>query len=79
MKRVTLVVEDEDLYTAVKVQAVKQHRTLREVIHEAMAQWLEAQEDAEDLALHREALAEPGEDVEAVKFFAELKRSRTSV
>ncbi|MBI2919078.1 MAG: hypothetical protein HYY01_13970 [Chloroflexi bacterium] len=72
MKRVTLVVEDEALYTAVKVQAVRQHRTLREVIHEAMAQWLEAQEDEEALALHREALAEPGENVEAHEFFVQL-------
>lgn len=74
MKRVTLVVDDEDLYTALKVEAVRQRRTLREVIKEAMALWLEAQEEAADLAAHREALAEPGANVEAAEFFQALKR-----
>ncbi len=72
MKRMTLVVENEDLYRALKVEAVKHNRRLRDVILEAMAMWLEAQEDAEDLAAHREAMAETGENVEARRFFRDI-------
>jgi hypothetical protein len=72
MKRMTLVVENEELYRALKVEAVKHNRRLRDVIQEAMAMWLEAQEDAEDLAAHCEALAETGENVEAGRFFQSI-------
>lgn len=76
MKRVTLVIDDEALYRSLKAEAVRQGRTLRQVLQEAMSQWLVAQEEAEDLAAYREALFEEGEDVEASQFFAQLERER---
>ena len=58
MKKVTVVFEDEDLYTAVKVQAVRLNRPLKEVVAEALEVWLEAQEESEDIAAYRQAMAE---------------------
>lgn len=72
MKKVTIVFDDDELYTAIKVLAARRNRTLKELVTEALAAWLEAQEEAEDAILAREALAEyrekgglPWEEVKA--------------
>ena len=87
MKKVTVVFEDEDLYTALKVQAARTNRPLKELITEALQAWLEAEEEVEDVAAFREAMAEyraqggvPWEEVRARarSLLAERRRDRRS-
>ena len=65
---------DGDLYRAVKVEAARADRSVREIVDEALEAWLEATEAAEDAASAKEALAEyrrdGGEAAEA--FFGSL-------
>jgi hypothetical protein len=49
---------DPDLYRAVKVEAARADRSVREVVDEALEAWLEALEDAEDIAAADAATAE---------------------
>ena len=58
MKKVTVVFEDDGLYTAMKVQAARMNRPLKALVAEALEAWLEVQEEAEDAVLARESLAE---------------------
>ena len=62
---------DRDLYRAVKVEAARADRSVREVVDEALMAWLERLEDAEDAAAAVEALAEYARDggVTADEFF----------
>lgn len=65
---------DADLYRAVKVEAARSDRTVRQIVDEALAAWLDAAEAAEDRASAEEALAEyrheGGESAE--RFFGTL-------
>lgn len=63
MKKVTVVLEDEELYQALKLYAAQEGRTLRQVITEALEQWVEAKEDAEDAAFVQEAMQEQGRNI----------------
>lgn len=56
--KVTIALTDDALYQAVRVRAVATGRPIRDIVEEALRQWLEAQEDAEDAAASDEALAE---------------------
>ena len=49
---------DQELYRAVKVEAARSDRSVREVVEEALRAWLERAEDAEDLESAEAALAE---------------------
>ncbi|MDA8202563.1 MAG: hypothetical protein M0Z49_07365 [Chloroflexi bacterium] len=49
---------DAGLYRAVKVEAARADRSIRDVVEEALRGWLERREDEEDLASAMEALAE---------------------
>jgi predicted transcriptional regulator len=49
---------DAAVYRAVKVEAARADRSVREIVDEALAGWLERLEDAEDEAAAGEALAE---------------------
>jgi len=49
---------DPELYRAVKVEAARGDKSLREIVEESLAAWLERLEDAEDVAAAAEALAE---------------------
>ena len=62
---------DPDLYRAVKVEAARADRSVREIVDEALAAWLERLEDAEDAAAAIEALTEYERDggVAAAEFF----------
>ncbi len=77
-KRMTVVFHDEELYTALKVEAARRHRPASELVAEAVREWLERQEDAEWVPLIEEARAEwqaqGGKPWEAVK--EELQRAR---
>ncbi len=62
---------DPDLYRAVKVEAARADRSVREIVDEALDAWLERLESAEDAAAAVEALAEYQRDggVAADEFF----------
>ena len=49
---------DPDLYRTLKVEAARTDRSVRDVVAEAIAGWLERQEEAEDRASAAEALKE---------------------
>ena len=49
---------DESLYRAVKVEAARSDRSVRQIVDEALAAWLDAAESAEDAASAEAALAE---------------------
>ena len=49
---------DPELYRAVKVEAARADRSVREIVEESLAAWLERLEDTEDAAAAAEALAE---------------------
>lgn len=62
---------DSDLYRAVKVEAARTDRSVRDVVAEAIGQWLERREAEEDAASAAEALREYERDggVAATEFF----------
>jgi plasmid stability protein len=49
---------DAHLYRAVKVEAARSDRSVRDIVDEALAAWLEAAETEEDRASAEAALAE---------------------
>lgn len=65
---------DEQLYRAVKVEAARTDRSVRDLISEAIDRWLGQQEDEEDLRSAEAALAEYERDggVAAADFFRHL-------
>jgi hypothetical protein len=65
---------DADLYRAVKVEAARSDRSVREVVDEAIAAWLEASETEEDRMSAKAALAEYRRDggEAAEEFFGTL-------
>ena len=72
-KRLTVTVDDE-LYAAVTAEAARLHRPLKDVMAEALHEWLEALEDAELIPLLEEARAEWEQHggIEASEFFRQL-------
>ncbi|MDO8751131.1 MAG: hypothetical protein Q7K03_08315 [Dehalococcoidia bacterium] len=46
-KRMTVIFEDEALYTALKVEAARTGRHAKDIVAEAVQEWLEAREDEE--------------------------------
>jgi plasmid stability protein len=65
---------DADRYRAVKVEAARTDRSVRDIVDEALAAWLEAEEAREDLASADAALAEYRRDggESASTFFGSL-------
>ena len=55
--KTTLDIDDE-LYRAIKVESARSDRSVREIVEEALERWLEAAEDAEDVAASDAAMAE---------------------
>jgi hypothetical protein len=71
--KITLDV-DAELYRAVRVEAARADRSVRDVIAEAMTDWLDRAEEAEDVASAAEALEEYRRDggTAAADFFEHL-------
>ena len=65
---------DADLYRSLKVEAARADRSVRDVMADALAQWLERREDEEDRASAVEALAEYHRDggTAAADYFEKL-------
>jgi len=57
-RRMTVVFHDDQLYTALKVEAVRRRLTASEIIAEAVTEWLESREDASLLPVIKAARAE---------------------
>jgi hypothetical protein len=57
-RRMTVVFHDDDLYTDLKVEAVRRRLTASEIIAEAVTEWLESREDAALLPIIDAARAE---------------------
>jgi len=74
MKRMTVIFEDEDLYTEIKVEAARHNRALKDLVTEAVREWLENQQAAELLPALEAARAEWKEKggTEASEFFQAL-------
>ena len=64
--RITVDLASERLYRAVRVLAAAQGRPLRDVVSEALRDWVEKQEDLEDLADFMATEGEPGQTLEEV-------------
>ena len=88
-RKMTLVFHDEDLYTQLKIEAVKRRTTASDIVSDAVREWLESREDAEllpDVEAARTEWKEKGgrpwseaereleESVERRKGVAEAKR-----
>lgn len=73
-KRMTVVFDDEGLYTALKVAAVRSGQHAKDIVAQAVRDWLQAREDEElqaGLAESRQEWEREG-GREAGEFFAEL-------
>lgn len=46
-RKVTLVFHDEELYTKLKIEAVKRRTTASDIVSDAVREWLESREDEE--------------------------------
>jgi hypothetical protein len=46
-RKMTLVFHDEDLYTQLKIEAVRRRTTASGIVADAVREWLESREDAE--------------------------------
>ncbi len=46
-RKMTLVFHDEDLYTQLKIEAVRRRMTASDIVADAVREWLESREDAE--------------------------------
>jgi hypothetical protein len=57
--RITVDLGNQTLARALRVLAAAQGRPLRDVVAEALREWMERQEDLEDLALIEEVRQEP--------------------
>ena len=72
--KVTIAFRDDELYRSIKVIAARSGRQIRDVVEEALAEWLETRETAEDIGVSREAIAaiERGEGIDANAFFEKM-------
>ncbi len=78
--KVTIDLSD-DIYRAVKVEAARSDRSVREIVDEAIRAWLEAAETREDLESAQAALAEYRRDggEAAESFFGSLAAETRAV
>ncbi|MGH2468061.1 MAG: hypothetical protein ACRDGL_10100 [Candidatus Limnocylindrales bacterium] len=56
--KVTIALPEDTVYEQVRLRAMASHRDIRDVVEVALRAWLLSEEDAEDLAASRAALAE---------------------
>lgn len=85
-RKMTVVFHDEELYTDLKVAAVRQRKTASDIVAEAVKEWLESREDAgltpmikAREAEHREQGGKPWSDVEKEWDRSISRREKTPV
>ena len=74
-RRMTVIFEDETLYTALKVEAARTGRHAKDIVAEAVREWLESMED-EELRVGLEEARQEWEregGVEASELFRDLR------
>ena len=71
-RKMTLVFHDEDLYTQLKIEAVKRRTTSSNIVADAVREWLESHEDAELIPVIDAAMAEYEE--KGARSWAEVER-----
>ncbi len=64
--KITVDLGNPRLYKAVKILAIERGITLREVVVEALRDWVEKQEDLEDIKAIEEARGEPTRPLEEI-------------
>ncbi len=64
--RITVGISNPKLYDAVKQLAAEKGVTLKEVVNEALLDWVHKQEDLEDLAAIEEVRNEPSRPFEEI-------------
>jgi hypothetical protein len=74
-RRMTVVFHDDDLYTNLKVEAVRRRKPASDIVSEAVLEWLENREDAELLPVIDAARAEWEE--KGGRPWAEVEREMT--
>jgi len=57
-RRMTVVFHDDDLYTNLKIEAVRRRKPASDIVADAVREWLESREDAELLPKIEAARAE---------------------
>lgn len=57
--KITVDLRDDELYRAIKIAAIEHKSSLRQVVIEALKEWLRRQEESEDLEAYRQAKGEP--------------------
>ncbi len=57
-RKMTVVFHDEDLYTELKVEAVRRHTAASDIVADAVREWLESREDSELLPVIEAARTE---------------------
>ena len=57
-RRMTVVFHDEEIYTNLKIAAVRRRLSASEIIAQAVTEWLESREDAELVPVIKGARAE---------------------
>ena len=62
--KLTVDIGDPRLYKAIKILAIERGSTLREVVVEALRDWIGKQENLEDLAAIEEVRGEPTRPIE---------------
>ena len=62
--KITVDLGSPSLYKAVKILAIERGLTLREVVVEALKDWMEKQEDLEDVKAIEEVQGEPTRSIE---------------
>ena len=72
--KVTIALRDDALYRSIKIAATRSGRQIRDVVEEALAEWLESRELAGDIAASLDSVAahERGESVDADAFFERM-------
>ncbi len=57
-KKMTVVFHDEQLYTDLKIEAVRRNRSASEIVSEAVLEWLQTKEDEEFIPMAEAAIAD---------------------
>ena len=75
-KRLNVVFDDESLYRALKVEAARRGVPAKTIVADALARWLNASDDEEDLRVSLDALADYRENggLPAEQVHAEIDR-----
>ena len=74
-RRMTVVFHDDDLYTNLKIEAVRRRKPASDIVSEAVLEWLESREDAELVPVIDAARAEWKE--KGGRPWAEVEREMT--